>query len=83
MFELVKKSLFAGLKILSSFTSVNSLSCITMTNQECKIRPQVFTVNSDEPVLFPFSIKTSKCIGSCNNINDPCAKMCVPDVIKT
>ena len=54
-----------------------------MTNQECKIRPQVVTVNSDEPVLFPFSIKTSKCIGSCNNINDPCAKMCVPDVIKT
>ena len=31
----------------------------------------------------PFSIKTSKCSGSCNNINDPYAKICVPDVIKT
>ena len=51
-----------------------------MNNQECKTRPQV--VNSDEPVFFPFSIKTSKCSGSCNNINDPYAKICVPDVIK-
>ena len=32
--------------------------------------------------FFPFSIKTSKCIGSCNNINYPYAKVCVPDIIK-
>ena len=37
---------------------------------------------SDEPVFYPFSIKTSKCSGSCNNINHPYAKMCVPNVIK-
>ena len=56
---------------------VNSLSCVSMTNQECKVRPQIVNVNSDEPVFYPFSIKTSKCSGSCNNINDPYAKMCV------
>ena len=28
------------------------------------------------------SIKTSKCSGSCNNNNDPYAKICVPNVIK-
>ena len=53
-----------------------------MNNQECKVRPQIVNVNSDEPVFYPFSIKTSKCSGSCNNINDPYAKMCVPDVVK-
>ena len=82
MFGFVKKVFFVGLTILSSFTSVNSLSCISMNNQECKVRPQIVNVNSDEPVFYPFSIKTSKCSGSCNNINDPYAKMCVPDVIK-
>ena len=61
---------------------VNSLMCISMKNQECKVRPQIVTVNTNEPVFFPFSIKTSKCSGSCNNINDPYAKMCIPDVIK-
>ena len=31
---------------------------------------------------FSFSIKTSKCSGSCKNINNPLAKLCVPDVVK-
>ena len=73
---------FVGLTILSSFTNANSLSCISINNQECKTRPQVINVNGDEPVFFPFSIKTSKCSGSCNNIIYPYAKICVSDVIK-
>ena len=68
--------------VLSTLTSANSLNCISMNNQECKVRPQIVNVNSDEPVFYPFSIKTSKCSGSCNNINNPCAKICVPDVVK-
>ena len=71
-----------GLVLLSTLTGINSLSCISMNNQECKVRPQIVNVNSDEPVFYPFSIKTSKCSGSCNNINDPYAKMCVSDVVK-
>ena len=53
-----------------------------MNNQQCKTRPQIVNVNGDEPVFFPFSIETSKCSGSCNNINYPYAKICVPDVVK-
>ena len=60
----------------------NSLICISMANQDCKVKPVIVNVDSDEPVFYPFSIKTSKCSGSCNNINDPYAKMCVPDVVK-
>ena len=83
----VKKVFFIGLAFLSDFTNANSLnaiplSCISMKNQECKTRPQVVNVNGDEPVFFPFSIETSKCSGSCNNINYPYAKICVPDVVK-
>ena len=79
---MLKKVLFTGLTILSSFTSINSLSYFSMNNQECKVRPQTVNVNSDEPLFFSFSIKPSKCSGNCNNINDPYAKMCVPDVVK-
>ena len=53
-----------------------------MNNQECKLRPEIVQVNSDEPVFYPFSVKTDKGSGICNNINDPYAKMRVPDVIK-
>ena len=32
--------------------------------------------------LHPFSISVKKCSGICNNINDPYAKLCVPNVVK-
>ena len=53
-----------------------------MNNQTCKARPEIINVNSNNPVFYPFNIKTSKCSGNWNNINDPYAKICVPDVIK-
>ena len=82
MFGFIKKVFFTGLTILSVLVGVNSLSCISMTNQEYKVKPQIINVNSDEPVFYPFNIKTRRCSGSCNNINDPYAKMCLPDVVK-
>ena len=53
-----------------------------MSSQPCKARPEIVNVNNDNPIFYPFSVKTSKCCGNCNNINDPYAKICVPDVIK-
>ena len=53
-----------------------------MNNQERKVRPQIVNINGNEPVFSPFSIKTSKCSGSCNNVNNPYPKLCVPDVVK-
>ena len=84
MFGFIKKCFFTGLIFLSTSTGVSriSLSCISMNNQEHKVRPQVVNVNGEEFVFFPFSIKISKCTGSCHNINDPYAKLCVSDVVK-
>ena len=95
MFRFIKKSVFfVG---ITNFSSVNSLStsplyatqlsatplkCVSITNQDCKVRPEIVYDNSDEPIFYPFSIKTTKCSESCNEINDPYAKVCVPDVVK-
>ena len=57
------------------------LNCISMKNQECKTKPQVINVNSNNPTFHPFSIKTSKCSGNCNTIHNPYAKICAPDVM--
>ena len=65
-----------------NLSSVNLLECVSMNNQECKVRPEIVNVNSNKPLFYPFSMKTSKCNGSCNNINDSYAKLCVPDVVK-
>ena len=39
-------------------------------------------VNTNEPMFYPYSISINKCRCSCNIINDPHAKLCVPDTIK-
>ena len=82
MLGFIKRCFFMQLAFLSTLTSVNMLSYISMNNQECRVRPQIVNVNGDIPVFYPFSIKTSKCSGSCNNINNPYAKLCVSDVVK-
>ena len=83
MFGFIKKPFLARLTVLSSLNllTITPLRCIAMTNQECKVRLEI-NVNSDEPVFYPFNIKTNKCSGSCNKLNDPYAKMCVPDAVK-
>ena len=78
----MKKIFYIGSLFLSSLVSTTSLNCFSMKNQECKVRPEIINVNSNEPVFYPLSIKTSKCSGSCNNVNDPYAKICVPNVAK-
>ena len=60
--------------VAMSFFSCNALKRVSMNNQESKIRPEIITVNSKEPLFFPHSVKIDKCSGSCNNINDLYAK---------
>ena len=57
MLGFIKKCFFTGLAFLSTFTGVNSLSCISMNNQECKVRPQIVNVNGDDPVFFLLVLK--------------------------
>ena len=77
MFGFVKQIFISAMMFFGcNLSSVNPLKCISMNNQECKVRPQIVNVNSDEPVFYPFRIETSKCSGSCNNINDLYEKLC-------
>ena len=83
MFGFIKKCFFATMMFFHcNVVSVNPLECVSINNQEWKVRPEIININSNESLLYPYSILVNKCSGSCNNINDPFAKLCVPDVIK-
>ena len=56
------------------------LKCVSRSDQECKIRPAIMNINSNEPLFYPDSVLVKKFSGSCNDINNPFAKLCVPDV---
>ena len=57
-------------------------SCVSMNNQKCKVRLKIVSVNGNGIVFFPYSVKTSKCSDSCNNIHNPLPKFCARDVVK-
>ena len=82
MFKFTKQIFISTVIFFGSLSSVDPLNCVSMKNEECKVRPEIVNVNGKEPLFYPFSIKTSKCSGSCNSINDSYAKLCIPDVIK-
>ena len=56
--------------------SVNPLKCVSINNQEYKLRQYVININSAEPSFYPYSVQINKC-----RIN-PYAKLCVPDNVK-
>ena len=68
--------------VAMSFFSANALECVSVNNCECKIRTIIIYVNNNELVFYPFSIKVNKCSRSCKDINDPYAKLCVPNIVK-
>ena len=79
---LLKNTYFSNDILRCNVFNVNSLECVSMDNQECKIRSEIININTNEPLFHADSIKVNKCIGNCNTINDPYAKICVSENIK-
>ena len=81
MFGFIKKCFFTAITFFN-LSIVNSLECVSMNNQECKITTDIINLNTNEPTFYSYSIKINRCKGSCNTVNNTYAKICVPDQIK-
>ena len=75
MFVFIKNVFCIGSLFLSSLVSTTPLSCISIKNQECKVRPEIINIYSNNPIFYPLSIKINKCSGSCNDIKNPYANI--------
>ena len=69
MFGFIKKCFL----IVMTFFGCDALKCVLINNQECKIRPEIIIVNSNDFLFYPYSIEVSRSSASWNNINDPYA----------
>ena len=84
MLGFIKTCFFTAMTFFNfNLSNVNSLECISTRNQECKIRTEIIDLNTNEPMFYPYSIKINKFKGSFNTFNDPYAKICVPNQIKS
>ena len=68
MFRFVRQIFVLALMYFGNLWCVNPLKCISMKNQVCKVRPEIIDINSNDPIFYPFSIKTNKCSANCNNL---------------
>ena len=64
------------------FNILKVKTCVSVINKKCMSRPKIIDLNKDEPVFYPLNIKVNKCSGDCSNINDPMAKLCIPNIVK-
>ena len=69
---------FIGLNI-----KVIPLKCVSISNQECKVRPTIMNINKNEPLFYIYSILVNKCSVSFNNINDLYAKFAFLMLLRT
>ena len=83
MLGFIEKIFFAAMTFFSfNVLNVNSIECVSLNNQECKTRTKII-ISTIMSLCFIHSVlNVNKCSGSCNNINDPYAKLCVPDAVK-
>ena len=74
-----------GLTIsLFSINKTRALECVSVINRKCMPRPKILDVNEgvEEALFYPYNVLVNKCSGNWDTINNPMAKLCVPDVIK-
>ena len=73
-----------GLTIsLFHIIKTKALECVSVVNQKCMPRPKILDVNEGvgEALFYPYNVLVNKCSGSCDTINNPLAKLCVPNFI--
>ena len=64
--------------VLSAVSTVSPNSLL-LKNQECKVRNVII---DNDYMTFPYKIKVDKCVGSCNDKENPYFKVCLLDVVK-
>ena len=69
---------------LCRILKVRALECVSVVNQKCMPGPKILDVNEGvrEALFYLYSVQVNKCSESCNTLDNPMAKVCIPNVIK-
>ena len=54
-----------------ALASSKPLKCVSMSLQECEVRPAMVNINNNEPLFYPYSVLVNKCSDGCNVIKNP------------
>ena len=69
---------------LFSILKVGALKCVSVVSQKCIPKPKILDVieGVGEALFYLYNVLVNKCGGSCNTLDNPMAKLCIPNIIK-
>ena len=87
---MTKHNIIYKMKIISLLISLfgiiktKALECVSVVNQKCMPRPKILDVNEGvgEALFYLYNVLVNKCSGSYDTLDDPMARLCVPNIIK-
>ena len=79
-----KMKIISLLISLFSIIKTKALECVSVVNKKCMPRPKILNVNEEigEALFYPYNVLVNKCSGSCDTLDNPMSKICVPKIIK-
>ena len=61
MFGFLKCFFFPAMTFFSyNVLNVTLLKCVSMDNQECKVRTKIININNNEPLFYPYNIEVNR-----------------------
>ena len=62
MLRYIKEFFFTAIIFFSfNVLNENSIECVSMNNQECRIRTEITNLNTNESLFYPYSFKINRC----------------------
>ena len=63
---------------------IKALECVSVVNQKRMSRLKILDVNEGvgDALFYLYNVLVNKCSGSCNTLDNPMSKICVPKIIK-
>ena len=68
--------------MIFNFWVYGNTKFVTLSNQRCQVRPSLFKVITNEPLLYALIVNINKCGGSWSAINNIYTQMCVMNNVK-
>ena len=62
-------------------TSEGHIKCISINNRPCQARATLVNISCNKPKYYPCVISAYMCGGSCNTIDVPYTRICVPNKV--
>ena len=82
MFGFIKQIFIVLLLVLlcfcGSLAAAKTIKCVSVNNQQFMVWSTIIDLNLEELYYYLFIISMNRCDGTCNTIEDPFGRICVP-----